>query len=64
MVTAVTGSSLAFGGTIAGLAVAGLGLQAAILVSGSLCLLVTAIPLLRYRPGVHGALDKPAESDS
>ncbi len=55
MVNAVTSSSLAFGGTLAGLAVAGLGLQPAILLSGSLCLLVTLIPLLRYRPGVHGA---------
>ncbi len=56
MVTAVTGSSLAFGGTLAGLAVAGLGLQPAIVLSGSLCLVVTVIPLLRYRPSVHGRL--------
>ncbi|MGH3759343.1 MFS transporter [Actinophytocola sp.] len=63
MVNAVTGSSLAFGGTVAGLAVAGLGLQPAILVSGSLCLLVTMIPLLRYRPSVHGRLNQPAESE-
>lgn len=49
MVTAVTGSSLAFGATLAGLAVAGLGLQPAIVLSGSLCLVVTMIPLLRYR---------------
>jgi len=49
MVSAVTGSMLAFGGTLAGLAVAGLGLQPAILLSGSLCLVVTLIPLLRYR---------------
>ncbi len=56
MVTAVTGSSLAFGGTLAGLAVAGLGLQPAIVLSGSLCLVVTMIPLLRYRPSVHGRL--------
>jgi MFS family permease len=58
MVTAVTGSTLMFGGTFAGLAVAGLGLQPAILVSGTLCLVVTIIPLLRYRPGVHGELNK------
>jgi MFS family permease len=56
MVTAITGSSLAFGGTLAGLAVAGLGLQPAILVSGALCLLLTLVPLLRYRPSVHGGL--------
>ncbi len=60
MVTAVTGSSLMFGGTLAGLAVAGLGLQPAILVSGTLCLVVTIIPLLRYRPGVHGELNTAA----
>jgi MFS family permease len=53
MVNAVTGSSLAFGGTLAGLAVAGFGLQPAILISGSLCLLITLIPVLRYRPGGH-----------
>jgi predicted MFS family arabinose efflux permease len=53
MVSAVTGSSLAFGGTLAGLAVAGLGLQPAILVSGSLCLLITLVPLLRYRSREH-----------
>jgi MFS family permease len=56
MVNAVTGGTLAFGGTLAGLAVAGFGLQPAIIVSGSLCLLVTLIPLLRYRPGVY---DRP-----
>jgi MFS family permease len=49
MVTAVAGSSLAFGATIAGLAVAGFGLQPAIILSGSVCLVVTLIPLLRYR---------------
>jgi MFS family permease len=54
MVSAVTGSSLAFGGTLAGLAVAGIGLQPAILVSGSLCLLITLVPLLRYRSREHG----------
>jgi MFS family permease len=57
MVTAVSGSSLAFGATLAGLTVAGLGLQPAIVLSGSLCLVVTAIPLLRYRSGVHGTVD-------
>jgi hypothetical protein len=36
--------------------VAGLGLREAIIVSGSVCLLVTIIPLLRYRPSVHGRL--------
>jgi MFS family permease len=63
MVTAVTGSSLAFGGTLAGLAVAGFGLQPAILVSGSLCLVVTMIPLLRYRSGMDDRLSRPAESE-
>lgn len=53
MVTAVTGSSLAFGGTVAGLAVIGLGLQPAIILSGSLCLVVTLVPLLRYRASTH-----------
>jgi MFS family permease len=53
MVTAVTGASTAFGGTLAGLAVLGLGLDHAIVVSGSLCLAVTVIPLLRYRHSVH-----------
>lgn len=53
MVTAVSGSSLAFGATLAGLAVAGVGLQPAIVLSGSLCLVVTLVPLLRYRSGVH-----------
>jgi MFS family permease len=61
MVSAVTGSSLAFGGTLAGLAVAGFGLQPAILLSGSLCLLVTLIPLLRYRPSVH---NRPVAADA
>lgn len=53
MVTAVTGASTAFGGTLAGLAVLGLGLDHAIIASGSLCLAVTLIPLLRYRHSVH-----------
>lgn len=61
MVSAVTGSSLAFGGTLAGLAVAGFGLQPAILLSGSLCLLVTLIPLLRYRSSEH---NRPATADA
>jgi MFS family permease len=57
LVNAITGSSLTFGGTLAGLTVAGLGLQPAILLSGSLCLLITLVPLLRYRPSVHGELN-------
>jgi MFS family permease len=56
MVNAITGSSLVFGGTLAGLAVAGLGLRPAILVSGSLCLLITLVPLLRYRSSERGPL--------
>ena len=66
MVSAVTGSSLAFGGTLAGLAVAGFGLQQAILVSGSLCLVVTVIPLLRYRRSMETATadTKPGEDAS
>ncbi|WP_291412489.1 MFS transporter [Actinophytocola sp.] len=63
MVSAITGSSLAFGGTLAGLAVAGFGLQPAILLSGSLCLLVTMVPLLRYRTSVHGRLSQSPESE-
>jgi uncharacterized membrane protein YvlD (DUF360 family) len=51
MVTAVSGSSLAFGATLAGLAVAGLGLQPAIVLSGSLCLVVTLIPSCVTGPG-------------
>lgn len=61
MVSAIAGSSLAFGGTLAGLAVAGLGLRPAILLSGSLCLVVTLIPLLRYRRGTH---DRPPDTDA
>ena len=32
------------------------GLQEAILLSGGVCLVVTLVPLLRYRPSVHGQL--------
>jgi MFS family permease len=63
MVTAVSGSSLAFGATLAGLAVAGFGLQPAIVLSGSLCLVVTMIPLLRYRSGVDARLTADAQGD-
>lgn len=63
MVTAITGSSLAFGGTLAGLAVAGFGLRPAILVSGTLCLLVTVIPLLRYRAGKDEQLAATSDGD-
>ncbi|MFC4857896.1 MFS transporter [Actinophytocola glycyrrhizae] len=63
MVTAVSGSSLAFGATIAGLAVAGLGLQPAIVLSGSVCLVVTVIPLLRYRSGVDARLTADTKGD-
>lgn len=64
MVSAVTGSSLAFGGTLAGLAVAGFGLQPAILVSGSLCLVVTVIPLLRYRRSMETATADTPSGDT
>ena len=57
MVTAVSGSSLAFGATLAGLTVAGLGLQPAIILSGSLGLVVTAIPLSRYRSSGNATVD-------
>jgi MFS family permease len=63
MVSAVTGISLAFGGTLAGLAVAGLGLRPAIILSGSLCLLVTLVPLLRHRGREPVGLESPAEDD-
>lgn len=65
MVTAVTGSSLAFGGTLAGLAVAGFGLQPAIVLSGCLCLLATLVPLLRYRSRTHEpTAAEPAEESA
>jgi MFS family permease len=56
LVAAVCRAGLAVGGVMAGWLVAGLGLKEAIIVSGSVCLLVTIIPLLRYRPSVHGRL--------
>jgi MFS family permease len=56
LVAAVCRAGLAVGGVMAGWLVAGLGLQEAILVSGCVCLVVTIIPLLRYRPSVHGKL--------
>jgi hypothetical protein len=55
-VAAVCRAGLAVGGVFAGWLVAGLGLREAIIVSGSVCLLVTIIPLLRYRPSIHGRL--------
>jgi MFS family permease len=63
MVTAVTGSSLAFGATLAGLAVAGFGLQPAIVLSGCLCLTVTLVPLLRYRSGTADRVTTASEPD-
>jgi MFS family permease len=56
LVAAVCRAGLAVGGVMAGWLVAGLGLREAILISGSVCLLVTFIPLLRYRHSVHGRL--------
>jgi MFS family permease len=64
MVTAVSGSSLAFGATLAGLAVAGLGLQPAIVLSGTLCLAVTMIPLLRYRSRPHDTVHNGSSAES
>ncbi|HEV7650889.1 MAG TPA: MFS transporter [Actinophytocola sp.] len=69
LVAAVCRAGLAFGGIMAGWLVAGLGLREAILISGSVCLLVTIVPLLRYRPSVHGRLladdtDADAETDA
>ncbi|MPZ81427.1 MAG: MFS transporter [Actinophytocola sp.] len=65
LVAAVCRAGLAVGGIMAGWLVAGLGLREAILISGSVCLLVTIVPLLRYRPSVHGRLlavdTQPAE---
>lgn len=63
LVAAVCRSGLAVGGVLAGWLVAGLGLHQAILISGTACLLATVVPLLRYRPSVHGKLladDVPA----
>jgi MFS family permease len=56
LVAAVCRAGLAIGGILAGWLVAGLGLDEAILISGSVCLLVTIVPLLRYRHSVHGQL--------
>ena len=56
LVAAVCRAGLAVGGVMAGWLVAGLGLREAILISGSVCLLVTFVPLLRYRHNVHGRL--------
>jgi MFS family permease len=63
LVAAVCRSGLAVGGVLAGWLVAGLGLHQAILISGTACLVLTIVPLLRYRPSVHGRLladDAPA----
>lgn len=56
LVAAVCRAGLAVGGILAGWLVAGLGLREAILISGTVCLVVTLVPLLRYRHGVHGRL--------
>jgi MFS family permease len=61
LVAAVSRAGLAVGGVLAGWLVAGLGLHSAILVSGSLCLAVTIVPLLRYRASAHSA--SPAGDD-
>ena len=67
LVEALYRSGLAIGGILAGWLVAGLGLHEAILVSGIACLVVTLVPLLRYRHSVHGRLledeVKPAKED-
>ena len=64
LVAAVCRAGLAVGGVMAGWLVAGFGLQEAILVSGCVALLVTIIPLLRYRPSVHGKLLAGDDTDS
>lgn len=67
LVAAVCRSGLAVGGVLAGWLVAGLGLHQAILISGIACLLLTVVPLLRYRPSVHGKLladSQPAAPES
>jgi MFS family permease len=69
LVAAVCRVGLAVGGVLAGWLVAGLGLHEAILISGGICLLVTIVPLLRYRHSVHGRLlaaddSKPAEEEA
>jgi MFS family permease len=56
LVAAVSRAGLAVGGILAGWLVVGLGLNQAILISGGACLLVTMVPLLRYRHSVHGRL--------
>jgi MFS family permease len=56
LVAAVCRAGLAIGGIMAGWLVAGLGLHDAIVISGIVCLLVTIVPLLRYRHSVHGQL--------
>jgi MFS family permease len=56
LVEALYRSGFAVGGVMAGWLVAGLGLREAILASGIACLVVTLIPLLRYRHSVHGQL--------
>jgi MFS family permease len=67
LVAAVCRAGLAVGGVMAGWLVAGLGLRDAILISGGICLLVTFVPLLRYRQNVHGRLladdSKPVEEE-
>lgn len=65
LVAAVCRVGLAVGGVMAGWLVAGLGLHEAILISGGVCLLLTVVPLLRYRHSVHGRLladDKTEEA--
>jgi len=69
LVAAVCRVGLAVGGVLAGWLVAGLGLHEAILISGGICLLVTIVPLLRYRHSVHGRLlaaddTKPTEEEA
>jgi MFS family permease len=68
LVAAVCRAGLAVGGVMAGWLVAGLGLREAILISGGVCLLVTFVPLFRYRQNVHGRLladdSKPAEEEA
>ncbi|HEY0448665.1 MFS transporter [Actinophytocola sp.] len=58
--TAITFTGIPIGGVLGGLAVAGFGLNTAILVAGTLCLVATAAPWLWSRSRRPAAAPKPA----